>query len=338
MFVFFGLVAVVGTAYLQTAPARGAVLGRGDAGRRAGDRDPRGQQPARHPDRSRRRQADARGDARRARGRRREYAVLLGVAFVVPVAVLAVAARVGRRTLAAAAVAAARRPARCGPCAGSATGAQLNPVLQGDGAPRARVRAAVRHRAGAGRCVTARPLALRADRVAVPFRRPFPTAAGMWIAREAWLLCLTDADGRGRGRARPSSSPPTARLPATVLEALVREAVAEAMRGRLPTTAELEAHGRPGRALRAALDAARLDLEGSPRRDPARTGRASASTRRCRMLGPRASAEAASQAVAAGFGRSSSRRGAERETEVLVDRVRAVREAVGPRRRGSVST
>ena len=47
----------------------------------------------------------------------------------------------------------------------------------------------------------------------------------------------------------------------TVLEALVREAVAMASGGRLPTGDELESHGRPGRALRAALDAARFDLE-----------------------------------------------------------------------------
>ena len=48
------------------------------------------------------------------------------------------------------------------------------------------------------------------------------------------------------------------------------------------------------------------------------------------MLGPAASAEAARQSVDAGFVTLKLKAGAERETEVLVDRVRAVREAIGP--------
>ena len=44
-------------------------------------------------------------------------------------------------------------------------------------------------------------VSLRADKVRVPFRRPFPTAQGMWLEREAWIIRLVDADGRiGAGR------------------------------------------------------------------------------------------------------------------------------------------
>ena len=61
VFVFFGLVAVVGTAYVQAEDWSWTALVAGVGHRRAGLRDPRGQQPARHPDRHRRRKADARG-------------------------------------------------------------------------------------------------------------------------------------------------------------------------------------------------------------------------------------------------------------------------------------
>ena len=74
VFVFFGLVAVVGTAYLQAGSPRPPLLRRGNPARRTDHRDPRGQQPAGHPDRPGGRQAHAGGrpgaieDARRVRG------------------------------------------------------------------------------------------------------------------------------------------------------------------------------------------------------------------------------------------------------------------------------
>ena len=55
-------------------------------------------------------------------------------------------------------------------------------------------------------------------------------------------------------------------------------------------------------------------------------------------LGPEAAAEAAQQSVESGFVTLKLKAGAERETEVLVDRVRAIRTAVGPGRRGCGST
>ena len=53
-----------------------------------------------------------------------------------------------------------------------------------------------------------------ADRVRIPFRRPFPTATGMWVERESWILRLLGEDGRiGLGEAvlspvRSASRPP----------------------------------------------------------------------------------------------------------------------------------
>ena len=67
VFVFFGLVAVVGTTYVQTEALVVAGAGRRRRHRRAGLRDPGGQQPARHPHRHRGRQADPRRAARRPR-------------------------------------------------------------------------------------------------------------------------------------------------------------------------------------------------------------------------------------------------------------------------------
>lgn len=197
-------------------------------------------------------------------------------------------------------------------------------------------------------------VSVRADRVRVPFRRPFATSAGMWLEREAWILQLTDADGRvGHGEA--VLEPSDGATAASVLEHLVRELVSgsgqrsgagsgsgsgsrsgsSAPIVRLPTAAELEMHGSPGRALRAAIDSARLDLgdEAIPGLDGADTAAEPwgiGVNATLPSIDPRASAEAALQAVEAGFRTLKLKAGAERETEVLVDRVGAVRRAVGP--------
>ena len=151
-------------------------------------------------------------------------------------------------------------------------------------------------------------------------------------AREAWILRLTDDDGRiGLGEA--VLEPDDGEVGGDRARgAGARGGRDGAASGRLPTGDELEAHGRPGRALRAALDArAARPRRGAGRRrcraDGDGVGR-QRDDRRC--SGPRPSAEAARQAVAAGFTTLKLKAGAERETEVLVDRVRAVRTAVGP--------
>ncbi len=170
---------------------------------------------------------------------------------------------------------------------------------------------------------------LRADKVRIPFRRPFPWAQGMWVEREAWILRLVDADGRiGLGEA--VLEPADGETASRILDVLVHEAVGMARAGRLPTVPELEMHGSPGRALRAAIDSARLDLEQglAERLLPGGAGVGVNAT--IPSIGPAASAEAARQALQAGFTTLKLKAGAERETEVLVDRVRAVRTAVGP--------
>ena len=65
VFVFFGLVAVVGTTYVQTGTLPGLAFAVVGADRPADRGDPGGQQPARHRRRRRRRQADPGGAARR---------------------------------------------------------------------------------------------------------------------------------------------------------------------------------------------------------------------------------------------------------------------------------
>ena len=184
---------------------------------------------------------------------------------------------------------------------------------------------------------------VRIDRVRIPFRRPFATLSGMWLEREAWIVRLSRGDGQyGSGEA--VLEPGDGVVAASVLEHLVREIVSAPRGTPLPSAAELEQHGSPGRALRAAIDAARLDL------GPKGPGASDETCRAPRLAGtqvlgagpgvgvnatlplldPRSSAEAALQSVEAGFATLKLKAGAERETEVLTNRVRAVREAVGP--------
>jgi L-Ala-D/L-Glu epimerase len=169
---------------------------------------------------------------------------------------------------------------------------------------------------------------LVADRVRIPFRRPFPTATGMWVERDAWILRLVDADGRiGLGEA--VVEPADGEVAETILAALVREAVEGASDGSLPSSVDLEIHGAPGRALNAALEAARLDLQGvteTAELDDDGVG----VNATIPSLGTPAQAEAALQSVESGFLTLKVKAGAERETEVLVERVRAIRAAIGP--------
>jgi L-alanine-DL-glutamate epimerase-like enolase superfamily enzyme len=169
----------------------------------------------------------------------------------------------------------------------------------------------------------------RADKVRIPFRRPFLTSTGLWVERDAWILQLVDREGRvGLGEA--VLEPRDGETAEVVLDQLVREAVESADDGGLPDAAELERHGTPGRALRAAIDAARADLSDAQaaRTEPGGEGVGVNAT--IASVGPSASAQAALQALEAGFRTVKLKAGAERETEALVERIRAVRGAVGP--------
>jgi L-alanine-DL-glutamate epimerase-like enolase superfamily enzyme len=150
----------------------------------------------------------------------------------------------------------------------------------------------------------------------------------MWLERELWLLQLTDVDGRvGIGEAVLDGD--ATEVMETLLAALIREAVDTAAAGELPAREDLELHGTPGRALNAALEAANVDLAVSS--DEQSTESAGVGVNATLpSLGPEAMAEAARQSVEAGFATLKLKGGAERETEVLVERVAAVRRAVGP--------
>jgi L-alanine-DL-glutamate epimerase-like enolase superfamily enzyme len=164
---------------------------------------------------------------------------------------------------------------------------------------------------------------LSALRVRVPFRRPFATATGMWLHREAWIVLLADTSGRlGLGEA--VLEPDATEVEETILARAIREAASRAREGDLPEAEELELLGGPGRAFRAAMDGARMDLALVP------DGRAVPVNGTIGFAAPREGAEAALQALQAGYTTLKLKAGAERETLDLVARVRAIRAAVGP--------
>jgi L-alanine-DL-glutamate epimerase-like enolase superfamily enzyme len=184
---------------------------------------------------------------------------------------------------------------------------------------------------------------LSAVRVRVPFRRPFATATGMWLHREAWILFVAGPDGRiGAGEA--VLEPDATEVEETLLARLIREAADRARAGEVPDVEELELLGTPGRAFRAAMDAARFDLLPTGARGAAELGEAAGPSGpdvagaapgvpvngTIGFGGPAAGAEAALQAIEAGFTTLKLKAGAERETLDLVTRVRAIRTAVGP--------
>lgn len=172
--------------------------------------------------------------------------------------------------------------------------------------------------------------ALRADRVAVPFRRPFATATGMWLKREAWIVTLRATDGR-TGVGEAALEPADGEAAAAVLVLLLREAAGNARAtGGLPGPTDLEVHGRPGRALRAAIEAAVLDLAGTHHPALGDGGDGVGVNATIPVLGAGASVHAALQYVEAGFRTLKLKAGTERETASLLERVRAVRRAVGP--------
>jgi len=166
--------------------------------------------------------------------------------------------------------------------------------------------------------------------VLVPFRAPFETAAGTWTARESWLLRLEREDGRaGWGEAVLEDAGD-----APVLEALFDELVAT---GLPPADALVSRTGAAGRAFRAALGGALLDL-GSAARSSGSAADASGSGGPSSGVGVNATigavdaataVEAARAAVAKGFRTLKLKAGPADTTASLVERLFAVRSAVG---------
>jgi L-Ala-D/L-Glu epimerase len=179
---------------------------------------------------------------------------------------------------------------------------------------------------------------VEAIHVRVPFRRPLLDASGEYTHRRSWLLRLVDEDGN-EGLGEATLSPTAADVTAGSLAGLIREIVTSLAGGRIPDWAELAAEGEPGRAAMAGVDgtigalmaarAARIDAAdaaGSRTVAPAPIPVGAVIA----FGGPDAGADAAAQAVELGFETLKLRAGFERTTEQLVDRLRAIRAAVGP--------
>lgn len=168
---------------------------------------------------------------------------------------------------------------------------------------------------------------LEVRRVRVPFRAPLATASGTWASRDAWLLRLAALDGRtGWGEVvleDPADGPR--------LERLLAEAVAMWRTGEMPSARTLAAAGGPGLALRAALEAAVIDMERTPSRLLLPGGSGVGVNAVIGASGADVASAAARTAVADGFRTLKLKAGVDDTTDRLVARVGAVRAAVGAR-------
>jgi L-alanine-DL-glutamate epimerase-like enolase superfamily enzyme len=172
---------------------------------------------------------------------------------------------------------------------------------------------------------------VEAIHVRVPFRRPLLDATGEYTHRRSWLLRIVDGDGN-EGLGEAALNPFAEEVTTAALATLMRDLVPNLAAGKIPVWAELSAEGEPGRAAMAAVegamgafaaarDAGASDAAGP---DPIPVGAI------ITFAGPDAGADAAAQAVELGFETLKLRAGFERTTDQLVDRLRAVRAAVGP--------
>jgi o-succinylbenzoate synthase len=169
---------------------------------------------------------------------------------------------------------------------------------------------------------------IEAIHVRVPFRRPLLDATGEYTHRRSWLLRVVDEEGR-EGLGEAALSPFAEEVTTSALARLIRELVPELAAGRPPVWSELAREGEPGRAAMAAVEGAIAALA------VAQGGNVSGADAvpvgaTITFGGPDAGADAAAQAVELGFETLKLRAGFERTTDQLVDRIRAIRAAVGP--------
>ena len=177
---------------------------------------------------------------------------------------------------------------------------------------------------------------VEAIQVRVPFRRPLLDATGEYTHRRSWLLRVVDENGN-EGLGEAALDPISTDTTTGALARLMREIVPALAEGRAPVWSELAAEGEPGRAAIAAVDGAMVALLaaqrasatalGAPAATPPATIQVSATIP---FAGPDAGADAAAQAIELGFGTLKLRAGFERATDQLVDRLRAIRAAIGP--------
>jgi L-Ala-D/L-Glu epimerase len=190
-----------------------------------------------------------------------------------------------------------------------------------------------------------RLVAIEAIHVRVPFRRPLLDATGEFTHRRSWLLRLVD-DAGNEGLGEAALDPFAIDVTTGALARLIREIVPALAGSNLPLWSELAAEGEPGRAAMAAIEGAVLalmaareaaDQPAAVTGTPAGTGPAAVSSvapvpvsATIAYAAPEAGADAAAQAIELGFGTLKLRAGFERTTDQLVDRLRAIRAAVGP--------
>lgn len=160
--------------------------------------------------------------------------------------------------------------------------------------------------------------ALGVRRVRVPFRVPFETAAGTWAVRESLLVELRSEEGaRGTGEAPIDASIRTAAL-TEFIQALLEgpgEGVPDEVR----------------HAFASGLGGAVLDLAPPPEPVAAAIRAGVGVNATLAAGGIDETVLAAAAAVGSGFRTLKLKVGATERSSTLVDRVRAVRQAVGPR-------
>ena len=182
---------------------------------------------------------------------------------------------------------------------------------------------------------TGLPLLSRVEaiHVRVPFRRPLLDASGEFTHRRSWLLRLVDEDGN-EGLGEAALNPVGTDVATGSLATLIRDIVPALAAGRMPAWADLAAEGEPGRAAMAGVDGAIGALlaarDANEAGDQAAAGPPIPVSAIIAFAGPDAGADAAAQAVELGFGTLKLRAGFERTTDQLVDRLRAIRAAIGP--------
>jgi L-Ala-D/L-Glu epimerase len=168
-----------------------------------------------------------------------------------------------------------------------------------------------------------------AFRVRVPFRRPFLAAGGKITERRSWIVRLRDIDGR-TGVGEVALDPGASAAEEWQLEASLRDAIRVLAAGEAPDWT-----GRPTsawRAVRAGCDGAMEDLAARVAEDPQGATSVAVSVAvnaTLEVSSPHVLVQSATLAVAAGFGCLKLKVGRE-ERGAIVDRVRAVRAAVGP--------
>lgn len=170
--------------------------------------------------------------------------------------------------------------------------------------------------------------AAAAVHVRIPFRRPFATAAGTWPTRDAWIVRLRDPDGRA-GFGEVSLDPAASRADLEAMAGALRDALATVTDG---TPAEdLVAGDALPAAVRAALDAALVGCGRATLPGSAESGGVAVPVNATISGGDVDTiVSAARAAVAAGFATLKLKGGTEASIEALVERVGAVRAAVGP--------